>query len=359
MKVILALGHPAHFHLFRCFISKFTTEGNVVKIVISDKDILRNLLEDQGYDYEILYIKKADESLFEKGFKILKSSIKLRKIIRSFKPDLVLGCLTQIAYATLFTRTPAFFFGEDDINYTFLQGMITYPFVKGIVAPKATKTGIFARKKIAYRGFQKLAYLHPNQFTPEINKISPITPDDRYFLIRLVNLKAYHDLNAGGFTTEILDRLINLLSAHGRVFISSEKILEEKYLSYKIPVAISDIHHALAFASIYIGDSQSMAVEAAMLGTPSVRFNKFAGRISVLEELEHKYRLTFGIHAHDSMMLFEKINELLVTPDLKNTFSKRKDHMLAENIDVTAFFVDFVYHWQDYCRDYRGKKTVK
>ena len=38
-----------------------------------------------------------------------------------------------------------------------------------------------------------------------------------------------------------------------------------------------------------------MAVEAAMLGTPSLRFNDFAGKIGVLEELEHKYELTFAI----------------------------------------------------------------
>ena len=310
MKVILALGHPAHFHLFRCFINHFKAEGNEVKIVISDKDILRNLLEDQGYEYEILYTKKPNESLVDKGIKIISSSFRLRKIIKTYKPDLVLGCLTQIAYATLFTKIPAFFFGEDDINYTFLQGMITYPFVKGIVAPEATKTGIFKGKKIAYRGFQKLAYLHPNEFTPDIKKIFPVNTDESYFLIRLVNLKAYHDINAGGFTSGTLDKLISLLTPQGNVYISSEKPLDEKYSSYKLPVNISDIHHALAFASIYIGDSQSMAVEAAMLGTPSVRFNKFAGRISVLEELEHKYKLTFGIHANDSATLFEIINEL-------------------------------------------------
>ena len=33
----------------------------------------------------------------------------------------------------------------------------------------------------------------------------------------------------------------------------------------------SDMHHALAFASLYIGDTQTMAAEAAVLGTPSIR----------------------------------------------------------------------------------------
>lgn len=53
----------------------------------------------------------------------------------------------------------------------------------------------------------------------------------------------------------------------------------------------------VAFASLYIGDSQTMAAEAGVLGVPFVRFNDFVGRIRYLRELEDKYRLGFGVHA--------------------------------------------------------------
>ncbi len=56
------------------------------------------------------------------------------------------------------------------------------------------------------------------------------------------------------------------------------------------------MHHVLSFASLLICDSQSMSVEAAMLGVPSLRYSSFSGRISVLEELEHQYGLTYGIN---------------------------------------------------------------
>ena len=42
----------------------------------------------------------------------------------------------------------------------------------------------------------------------------------------------------------------------------------------------------MAFASLYIGDSQTMAAEAGVLGVPFVRFNDFVGRIGYLRELE-------------------------------------------------------------------------
>ena len=88
-------------------------------------------------------------------------------------------------------------------------------------------------------------------------------------------------------------------------------------MKYRLKINPLDIHHVITFASLYIGDSQSMAVEAAMLGVPSIRFNDFAGKISVLEELEHKYGLTYGIKTDQPERLFEKINELLAMPNLK------------------------------------------
>jgi predicted glycosyltransferase len=103
----------------------------------------------------------------------------------------------------------------------------------------------------------------------------------------------------------------------------------------------------LAFASLYIGDSQSMAVEACMLGTPCLRFNDFVGRkkISVLEELEHVYKLTNGISSHDAEQLFSKIEEILAIPDARAVYQVRKDNMLAEKIDVTKFWTWFIENY--------------
>jgi uncharacterized protein len=71
------------------------------------------------------------------------------------------------------------------------------------------------------------------------------------------------------------------------------------------------MHHVLANASLLISDSQSMSVEAAMLGVPSLRFSSFAGKISVLEELEHKYKLTFGIDPSSPNKLLFKIEDII------------------------------------------------
>ena len=98
----------------------------------------------------------------------------------------------------------------------------------------------------------------------------------------------------------------------------------------------------MAFAALYIGDSQSMAVEAAMLGTPSIRFNDFAGRIGVLEELEKKYKLTIGIPSNDTPLLYQTIESMVDTDNLKELFQARRKKMLEDKIDVATYITNFI-----------------
>ena len=353
MKVLIVIGHPAHFHLFKNLIDKLQNNGHRVKIAITEKDLLTKLLEENNYEYVIISARKKNENIIDKAIKIIKSSIKLNRLVDEFKPDVMAGCLTQMALISRLRRVPSFFIGEDDINYTMLQGIITYPFIFKIIAPELTKVGFFKYKKIGYCGFQKLTYLHPNCFESNLGIIPEINNNRPYFLFRLVNLNAYHDKNILGLSESILDRIIERLQLIGTIYISSENSLGEKYHKYKLPIKTSHIHHLIYFADIYIGDSQSMAVEAAMLGTPSIRFNDFAGKISVLEELEHKYQLTFGIKPSEPEKLFQKIEELLATPDLKAEFQKRRQKMLDDKIDVTAFMVWFIENYP------QSAKTMK
>ena len=96
------------------------------------------------------------------------------------------------------------------------------------------------------------------------------------------------------------------------------------------------------FSNLFIGDSQSMIVEATMLGTPSVRFNSFVGKISVLNELEDKYNLTIGINNNNTQLLLETVKKLINIDSVKAIYQKRREKMLSEKIDVTAFTVWFI-----------------
>ena len=156
-----------------------------------------------------------------------------------------------------------------------------------------------------------------------------------------------------------MDKIIATLKPHGQVFISSEGQLAVKYQPYQLKIHPNDIHHFLFYAELLISDSQSMSVEAAMLGTPSIRFSDFSGRIGVLEELEHRFGLTFGIKTSEESKLMQTISEVLSTPNLKEEWQKRRAKMLTEKIDVTKFFIWLIEKFPESIKEYRNNPEIQ
>ena len=85
-----------------------------------------------------------------------------------------------------------------------------------------------------------------------------------------------------------------------------------------------------------------MSVEAAMLGVPNIRFNDFAGRVSVLEELQNDYHLTLGIMTNQPQRLVDEVEKALSNPNIRNEFKERRQKMLDNKIDVTAFLTWYI-----------------
>jgi predicted glycosyltransferase len=101
------------------------------------------------------------------------------------------------------------------------------------------------------------------------------------------------------------------------------------------------MHDVLAHSKLLICDSQSMSVEASMLGVPSLRYSTFSGKISVLEELEHNYELTFGFPISQGEALLSKLKLILTMDDFHSVFQQRRQKMLSEKINVSEFLFWF------------------
>ena len=197
---------------------------------------------------------------------------------------------------------------EDDFEVIRSLGRLTYPFTNTILCPTVCDVNSWEKKKIGYLGYMKLAYLHPNVFIADTSILRKYKISEKFVLIRLAKLTAHHDFGVKGIDHEILDKLIKRVSEEKyKVFISSEGDIPEKYSAYILKIIPNDLHNILASASLLVSDSQSMSVEAAMLGVPSIRLSDFAGRISVLEELEFKYQLTFGIKPTNENLISERL----------------------------------------------------
>lgn len=354
-NILIQLSHPAHFHLFKHVAANLQKDGYKVFIVIKTKDILEDLLKESGLPYYNIMKVSHRRSKLGVLFDTFVRDGRMMRFVRQNHIDLLIGSTVEVAHVGWLMRKDSINVGEDDLSVVPQFGIVAGPFVKCHLAPESCDVGFLTKKCLKYPGFQKLAYLHPNYFVPDKKVVERyLNPDRPYFLLRFASLKAFHDVSvrANGIGTEITEHLVEMLLPHGDVYITSERPLEPQFEKYRLHINPLDIHHVLAFAKLYVGDSQSMAVEAAMLGTPSLRFNDFAGKIGVLEELEHKYQLTYAIPSNEPEKLYAKIEELLSMPELSETFQQRRQKMLSEKIDVTAFFTWFIENYPESRKNY-------
>jgi len=335
------LGHPAHYHLFRFTMEELRLQGHRVTVMIKSKDILVNLLDAAGINYINVLPQGRRDGIFGIVEGILKKAKALNQFCKNDRPHLMLGTSAEIAWIGKLQKIPSLVFNEDDVDIVKTFARIVYPFATHIVSPEATDNKRWKRKTITYPGYQKLAYLHPNRFSPNREILDSYFSSKRpYSILRFAKLNAHHDIGAQGFTSDTVRETIRIMKQYGDVYITSERELEAEFEQYRLQINPLDIHHVIYYAQLYAGDSQSMAVEAAMLGTPSVRFSSFSGKIRVLEELEHTYKLTFGILPSENEKLYSIINELLSNPTTASTFSERRDFMLSKMIDVTSFILE-------------------
>jgi len=340
MRVIFDLGHPAHFHLFKNVISHLKGGDNDIIIAIREKSCLAELLENESWDYYA--VKKRGNGLLPLCIEAFKSIKLINRVVKQNPVDLIVGPSIGGAIVGRLKGITSIVFSEDDATVVPLFSKIAYPFAHYIVTPQCLAFENYGKKHLTYRGYHELAYLHPNRFIPDESIFGELglKKGQRYFLIRLVSLSAHHDIGAKGVSTEQARFLVEHLSSYGRVFISAEKTVDEEMKKYLLPTRVERIFDVMTFADMVIGDSQTMIAEAAVLGTPALRCNSFVDRISYLEELEHKYGLAFGFKPREFQQMLSKIDQLLSEPDIKKKWQAKRQKMLNDCVDLTAWMVD-------------------
>ena len=314
MKIIVYFAHPAQYMFLRNTIRRLISNGHTIKILIKTKDVLEKLVINDNFPYQNILSKERSQSIFGIVLSIIKRNFKIFSIIKKINPDLLISTDASLAQLGWLLNIPRITVLEDDYEIIKPLAILTYPFTSVIVCPNVCKVGRWNSKKIGYDGYMKLGYLHPKVFQPNPKIIKDIYDiDEDYVIIRLARLTAHHDMGIKGISDSLLSDLINFFESRSlRILISSESELGEKYMNYKMDINSSHMHHILAGSKFFISDSQSMSVESAILGVPSIRFSSFAGKISVLEELEHKYNLTFGINPDYPDKLFRSFIIYLV-----------------------------------------------
>jgi len=340
-RILVDIGHPAHVHLFRNAIKIWQSRGHDVTITTRDKDVAVGLLQCYGFSFDI--VSKARQGTLGLAYEMLEHDYGVLKEAIRHHSKLLIGTSVAITHVASLIGAKSIVFNEDDASVAKSFVRLSYPLAHKIVTPVVLNED-HGEKHVTYKGFQKLAYLHPNYFTPnpQIKEKLGLAPGEQYSLLRFVSQKAAHDLGEKGIGIDLQRKLTKHLSRYGKVFITSEVPLQAELEPYRLQINPADIHHVLAYANILIGDSQSMAVEAAILGVPSVRINSFAKRCSVLQELQKNYQLSYAFFPSQENDIFLLLDQWLSDKDLLTKWRVKRERLLAETIDVTAWMVDFI-----------------
>lgn len=340
MKILIDIGHPAHVHYFRNIISILEDYGHSFCVVARDKEVTLQLLD----YYRISYKRRGRgrNSLLGKFLYLVFADFKILYYSLKFKPDIF------ISFASPYAAHVACALKKPHIALTDTEhaklGILSYaPFSQVIITPDVFLNS-FKSKHIRFKGFFELCYLHPKYFKPSPAPLAQMQLDvgSKFVLLRFVSWKASHDIGQSGMKLSTKQKVIELFANNNyRVLISSEQNLAPEFQKYQIGISPQQIHDILYYADFFIGESGTMATEAALLGTPSVYINSLDA--GVFQE-EVKYSLLYSFRNDENLL--STLQELIQIPDLKKKHKEKLVQLLNDKIDVTSFLSEYIHNYQ-------------
>lgn len=340
MKILIGISHPKHVYMFKNFIYDMEKKGNSIKILLIEKDITKNLLK--MFDIKYIPIGKNPAQIYKKALCLPNWTYSTLRVAKQFKPDIYIGqALPNLAYASYIFHKPYIIF-EDTESASLVQ-KISFPFADKIVTPDCYRID-HGPKHLRFNGYYELSYLHPKKFKPDPSILPALglNGDDRYVVMRFVSWSAIHDFGQKkSFDIELIKKAVKSFKKNARVFLTSEIPLPPELEKYRINIPFHKIHDVLYYASVFMGDSGTMATEAALLGTPAVRYTPFSASCELgnFIELEKKYKMIWSLQ--DPQQVLDKALSLMNTKFLGD-YNFLREKILREKIDVNEYMIQQV-----------------
>ncbi len=331
-SILFDIGHPAHVHLLRNFIKRLIKQGDKVIIVTRDKEMTNELLEHYKLDYQCISVAKP--GLLGKFFELIQRTYKIMRLHQKYQFDSAWGTSVSIGFLSLFYKVKSYNLNEDDDATVPFYSWLAYPFSTKILNPDCIKYNRWADKRILYNSYHELAYLHPDNFTLDERILQTYDlAKGKYIVFRFSALSAHHDLNAKGLSKEIFEKILNFCGNY-KIVKSVEKEKNHSFKSWHM-------HHILAGAKMIISDSQTMSIEAAVLGVPSLRINSFMGKSTVLDELEFKYQLTVGLYPHQEEKILNTVKSIINSSSSGKLWEEKCCKLYRDKVGLNEWLYNF------------------
>lgn len=339
-KILIDILHPAHVHFFKNIARELERKGYKVIFTARDKEMALELLEKNGFNYYLLSKQKTGVGLI---LEMVFRTFKLIKVCLKEKPSLMIGIMgPSIAVAGKILSIPAWTFY--DTENAWITNWFVYPMAERIYSPSC-----YLNKKrknqILYPSYHELSYLHPDNFAPRKEKLKEngIDTELPFSIVRFVSWQASHDVGEKGIQYNHKKEIVKKLEEYGNVYITSEGVLPEELKKYELKINKEDIHHLLAYASLVIGESATMASEAAVLGTPAIYISDTHRGYTIDEE--KKYGLVYNLTRDEipkAMGIIEDIFEGYRNDDWTQKHKKLLDEKINTAEYVIKTITDFI-----------------
>lgn len=293
MKYIFELNHPKHYYQFKYVMQILKSRGHEISVLARDKDVLLNVLQEEHVGYTVF--GKHRKTMLSKVLGTFGLMFKYIAIVKEQRPDVFVSKASWYgsAMAKIFHKKSAIFPDSEVVKVT---NRYVVPMCTKVVTPDSFRLD-YGSKHYRIKGIFEDCYLSPHVFQADEAVIEKYGLKRPYAVVRFVGWFANHDVGKSGFNQREKEELVQAISKNMNVYISSENDLPDELEPYRLPTPASVIHDVLSFADLYIGDSQTMASEAALLGTPAIRSNSFVGPndMSNFIMLQEKYGLLYNV----------------------------------------------------------------
>jgi len=343
MTVLFISGHPAQIHNFRVVKQLLEKKGHKVLWISSKKDISFQLLKLYGIDFtEIIKPKK---NIVSKVKSLLINTYTIYRLVRKNKIDIIVSRVSPFgSIAGFLSKTPHVALADTESSG--IYDSIFSKFVQALITSVSYKRKL-RKDQIRIESNIELFYLHPQHYkipAKPIEKLG-IEKNKSYALLRFVNWEAYHDKGLSGFSTENKIDVVQKLSKHLKVFISSEGPLPKELEPFRIAISFDEMHDVIAKSKLFFGEGASMAAEASVLGVPAIFLNdNWSG--NALDLAQHELMYCFKSSPEDQNNAIAKAIEI-ISENKESYYQENRKKYLEKKLDASTFLCWFIENYPE------------
>lgn len=306
-------------------------KGHTVITGARDKEFAIALLK--AYQIRYTVLTRKGRGLFGLLKELFEQQLAISRIIKANGIEMMLqiGGIFNAPVGKCY-RIPALAFSDTENERW--GNKVAFPLSKHVFSPTCFDHSVGGswKNQIHYPGYHELAYLSPRYVS---NGIRP----EKRFLVRFVGWGAGHDIGERGLSDDQKIEIVKVLNENGAVHVSSEGPLPNAIREFACKIHPAEIHGFMKTCRMIVGESATMASEAACVGIPAI-FISDTGRGYTTEQ-DKKY----GLVRHYRLDEWGEILRTLrrwASKDQYGEWQKRRWNMLQEKIDVTPWMVDLI-----------------